>query len=505
MFPTVSRVVGSFKGNLKTVNCKLNRVQTYRRCLYRQTSGNVQLPQRKYNGPLLFQKKFQLSRTSFQCKQFCSGLPSHHKVPLPALSPTMEMGTIVSWEKKEGDKLNEGDLLAEIETDKATMGFETPEEGYLAKILVPAGSKDVPLGKLLCIIVSNEEDIAAFKDYKDTGDTITPVAKATAPPPPTEQFMPPTAPPAPAASHPPSFQPVSPLPKDLGRVLASPLAQKLAAEKGIDLHTVKGSGPGGRIRAQDVETAQPIGVPAVGISVHAMPSSTQFVDIPLSSIRQVIARRLLQSKQTVPHYYLSVDVNMDSVLKLRTELNEILSKENKKLSVNDFIVKASALACKKVPAVNSSWQDTFIRQYNTVDVSIAVSTDSGLITPIVFGADKKGLAAISTETKSLAEKARIGKLRPEEFQGGTFTISNLGMFGIKSFSAIINPPQSCILAVGATESAVVPDADSDSGYNIAKIMAVTLSCDHRVVDGAVGAQWLSEFKKYLEKPQTMLL
>lgn len=507
MFPSVGRVVSSFKSNLKSVNSKLNRTQTYRRYLCGQTSGgNVQLSQRKYSGPFLFQKKFQVSRTSFQCKQFCSGLPSHHKVPLPALSPTMEMGTIVSWEKKEGDKLNEGDLLAEIETDKATMGFETPEEGYLAKILVPAGSKDVPLGKLLCIIVSNEEDIAAFKDYKDTGETITPAAKPTAaaPPPPVEQFMPPAAPLAPQLPQSSPVQAVSPLSKDVGRIFASPLAHKLSAEKGIDLHMVKGSGPGGRIRAQDLEGVQPVGAP-VAVPIHAMPSSTQFVDISLSNIRQVIARRLLQSKQTIPHYYLSVDVNMDSLLQLRTELNEILNKENKKLSVNDFIIKASALACKKVPAVNSSWQDTFIRQYNTVDVSVAVSTEVGLITPIVFGADKKGLAAISSETKSLAERARIGKLKPEEFQGGTFTISNLGMFGIKNFAAIINPPQSCILAVGATENSVVPDADSDNGYRVAKIMSVTLSCDHRVVDGAVGAQWLAEFKKYLEKPQTMLL
>lgn len=436
-------------------------------------------------------------------RNFSSGgdLPSHHRVPLPALSPTMEMGTIISWEKKEGDKLNEGDLLAEIETDKATMGFETPEEGYLAKILIPAGSKDVPLGKLLCIIVSNEEDIAAFKDFVDSGEVAKPAAAPKVPaaaPPPTSSV--PAS--APVASPPSSVPSVSPVVSQTtsSRIFASPLAKSMASEKGLDLASVQGSGPGGRIRAADLEKAAPLGA--------GMPSSitsATFTDIPLTNIRQVIARRLLQSKQTIPHYYLSVDVKMDRILRLRKDLNEILNKDGIKLSVNDFVVKAAAIACRRVPEVNSSWQDTFIRQYNTVDVSVAVSTDSGLITPIIFNADSKGLTYISSDTKTLAAKAREGKLRPEEFQGGTFTISNLGMFGVKNFCAVINPPQSCILAVGTTENTLVPDDSSGNGYRTSSVMSVTLSCDHRVVDGAVGAQWLSHFKKLLEQPETMLL
>ncbi|CAL1288752.1 unnamed protein product [Larinioides sclopetarius] len=411
----------------------------------------------------------------------------------------MEMGTIVSWEKKEGDKLNEGDLLAEIETDKATMGFETPEEGYLAKILVPAGAKDVPLGKLLCIIVSNEADIAAFKDFVDSGEAVKPVAaKPSAPPPPSAAPVP-SAPPVSPPQPIPSVSALSPG-SGASRIFASPLARSLARDKGIDLSGVQGSGPGGRIRAQDLEGAVP-SAPA------GMPSAapSQFIDIPMTNIRQVIARRLLQSKQTIPHYYLSVDVKMDRILRLRAQLNDMLQKDGVKLSVNDFIVKAAALACKKVPEVNSSWMDTFIRQFNSVDVSVAVSTDAGLITPIIFRADAKGLSTISSDTKTLASKAREGKLRPEEFQGGTFTISNLGMFGIKNFSAVINPPQSCILAVGNTESTLIPDETSEKGFRAAKMMSVTLSCDHRVVDGAVGAQWLAHFKKLLEQPELMLL
>ncbi|XP_054722875.1 dihydrolipoyllysine-residue acetyltransferase component of pyruvate dehydrogenase complex, mitochondrial-like [Uloborus diversus] len=422
------------------------------------------------------------------------GLPSHHRVPLPALSPTMEMGTIVSWEKKEGDKLNEGDLLAEIETDKATMGFETPEEGYLAKILVPAGTRDVPLGKLLCIIVSNEEDVAAFKDFVDTGEPVAakpPAPPAAAPPPP-----PVSAPPPPAAI--PHAAAVAP--PSSSRVFASPLARTLAGEKGIDLAGVRGSGPDGRIRAQDLEGVSPSAAPLSGVA-----PSAGYVDIPLTNMRQVIARRLLQSKQTIPHYYLSVDVVMDRILNLRKDLNDMLGKDGVKLSVNDFILKASALACKKVPEVNSSWQETFIRQFNSVDICVAVSTEAGLITPIVFSADSKGLSTISSDMKALAAKAREGRLRPEEFQGGTFTVSNLGMFGVKNFSAVINPPQSCILAVGGTEDTIIPDDSRESGYRTAKVMSVTLSCDHRVVDGAVGAQWLAHFKKLLERPETMLL
>lgn len=436
-----------------------------------------------------------------------SSYPSHMKITLPALSPTMTMGTVQRWEKKVGEKLGEGDLLAEIETDKATIGFEVQEEGYLAKIMVPEGTRDVPLGTPLCIIVEKESDIAAFNDYVETG-----VADVSTPPPPPA----PAPAPAPAVVAPtpsPAVAAAAPSGPRKGRVFISPLAKKLAAEKGIDLAQVSGSGPDGRITKKDIDGfVPPKAAPAVAAAptaaAAAAPAPTTpagtFTDIPISNIRKVIAQRLMQSKQTIPHYYLSVDVNMDQVLELRKELNDEVKAQNIKLSVNDFIIKASALACLKVPECNSSWLDTVIRQNHVVDVSVAVSTANGLITPIVFNAHTKGLSAISADVSALAAKARDGKLQPHEFQGGTFTISNLGMFGIKNFSAIINPPQSCILAVGGSEKRLIP-SDNEKGFDVASVMSVTLSCDHRVVDGAVGAQWLAEFRRFLEKPVTMLL
>jgi len=462
----------------------------------------------------------------FQTSSTQNALPDHFKINLPALSPTMESGTLVSWAKAEGDELAEGDLLAEIETDKATMGFETPEEGYLAKIIIPAGTKDIPLGKLLCIIVGDEANVAAFKNY--TGDeseevAAPPAAVAAAPQPAVEAASTATSPVTPTAA---AAAPAAPA----GRVFASPLAKTMAAEKGISLTGLTGTGPDGRIRAVDLQQAPvaaaaqvatvapppppppPAAAPIAAAPPPPPPASAapavtgSFVDIPLTNVRQIIAKRLLQSKTTIPHYYLSVDVEMDDVLALRKELNAALGSDGPKLSVNDFILKASALSCLKVPECNSSWQDTFVRQFNSCDVSVAVATDNGLITPIVFAAEKKGLSTINTEVASLAAKARDGKLQPHEFQGGTFTVSNLGMFGVKNFSAIINPPQACILAVGGAEHRLLPArGDSDSKWRSAHVMSVTLSCDHRVVDGAVGAQWLQHFKKFLEKPSTMLL
>ncbi|XP_043926608.1 dihydrolipoyllysine-residue acetyltransferase component of pyruvate dehydrogenase complex, mitochondrial-like, partial [Protopterus annectens] len=318
------------------------------------------------------------------------------------------------------------------------------------------------------------------------------------PTPPQVAVVPPTvaqAAPTPAASAP---------PEPTGRIFISPLAKKLASEKGIDLRQVKGTGPEGRITKKDIESFVPAPVAEAGIPPPvAVPTGT-FTDIPISNIRRIIAQRLVQSKQTIPHYCLTIDIHMGAVLQMREELNKVLKSENIKLSVNDFIIKASALACLKVPEANSSWMDTAIRQHHVVDVSVAVSTDAGLITPIVFNAHVKGLATISKDVFALATKARDGKLQPQEYQGGTFTISNLGMYGIKNFSAIINPPQACILAVGSSEERLIP-ADNEKGFDVASIMQVTLSSDHRVVDGAVGAQWLSEFRKLLERPNTMLL
>lgn len=434
------------------------------------------------------------------------------RVPLPALSPTMESGSIVSWDKKEGDRLNEGDLLAEIETDKATMAFETPEEGFLAKILVPAGTKGVPLGQPLCIIVEDEDEISKYKDFSieqaiaAAGGSDTPAAAPAPPASETSTQAPSIAAPPPQAAPAPQqtiSQPSQPQPPR-ERTFASPLAKRLAKEMGLELPN-SGSGHNGRVVANDLKNAQST---TVASHPSAQPASEgEFIDIPLTGMRQTIAKRLTQSKQSIPHYYLTVNLKVDELLQLRQKVNTMLAKDNVKLSVNDFIIKAAALACKKVPQVNSIWQDTFIRQYNRVDVCVAVSTDSGLITPIVFGAESKGIQDIGMEVKGLAEKARKGSLQPHEFQGGTFTISNLGMFDINHFTAVINPPQSAILAVGTTQKTLVPaDQEDDGGeFKVVNTLNVTLSCDHRVVDGAVGAQWLQWFRKYMEKPINMIL
>uniref|UniRef100_A0A1Q3FFZ5 dihydrolipoyllysine-residue acetyltransferase n=1 Tax=Culex tarsalis TaxID=7177 RepID=A0A1Q3FFZ5_CULTA len=443
---------------------------------------------------------------------YCSNYPAHSKVMLPALSPTMELGTIVSWEKKEGDKLNEGDLLAEIETDKATMGFETPEEGYLAKIMVQAGQKDVPIGQLVCIIVENEADVAAFKDYKDTGAPAAAPAAAAAASPPPPAAAPPVATPPPMAAAPPPAAPAAAAPltavEQRGpRVYASPMAKKLAEQQRLRLEG-RGSGLFGSLTSKDLAGMQAAGAPAAhapAAGAPKIPAGAAYVDIPVSNIRGVIAKRLLESKTTIPHYYLTVDCNMDQINKLRAKFNKQLEKDGVKLSINDFIIKAAAMACKKVPEANSAWMDTIIRQFDAVDVSVAVSTDRGLITPIVFSADRKGLADISKDVKSLAAKAREGKLQPQEFQGGTFSVSNLGMFGVTHFCAIINPPQSCILAIGGTQKRIVPDKDSEQGWKESDYVSVTLSCDHRTVDGAVGARWLQYFRQFLEDPHSMLL
>uniref|UniRef100_A0A8R1HYA1 Acetyltransferase component of pyruvate dehydrogenase complex n=1 Tax=Caenorhabditis japonica TaxID=281687 RepID=A0A8R1HYA1_CAEJA len=442
-----------------------------------------------------------------QVRLYSSGnLPKHNRVALPALSPTMEMGTVVSWQKKEGDQLSEGDLLCEIETDKATMGFETPEEGYLAKILIQEGTKDVPIGKLLCIIVESEADVAAFKDFKDDAAGA-PAAQSSAPEPPkpAAASAPPPAPATPMYQPPAIPQSVPVPPSNLGRVAASPFAKKLAAEQGLDLSGVAGSGPGGRVLASDLAQAPSKGAtsaPAQGVS------GQDYTDIQLSNMRKTIAKRLTESKSTIPHYYLTSEIQLDTLLQVREKLNGLLSKGTSgnatKISINDFIIKASALACQRVPEANSYWMDSFIRENHHVDVSVAVSTPAGLITPIVFNAHAKGLATIASEVVELAQRAREGKLQPHEFQGGTFTVSNLGMFGsVSDFTAIINPPQSCILAIGGASDKLVPD--ETDGYKKIKVMKVTLSCDHRTVDGAVGAVWLRHFKEFLEKPHTMLL
>jgi len=427
---------------------------------------------------------------------------------MPALSPTMEKGNIASWKVAVGAKVNVGDVMAEVETDKATVAFESVESGFIAKILVGDGAQDVPVGTPVAVLAENEEDVKAFESFSAGGEAAAPAPKAEAPKAaePAQEAAAPAASSAPASS------------SSGSRVVASPAARRVASEQGVSLDQIQGTGPNNRIVQADVKEqagsakAAPAAAPKAAAPAVKASSEGEYVDLPHSNVRKVIAQRLSQSKQTIPHYYLSVDVNMDAVNKLRTELNASLeaqagkgpdAEKPAKLSVNDFIIKASALACRRVPAANSSWQDNSIRQFNYVDVSVAVSTDAGLVTPIVKDADTKGLSSISNDVKSLAAKARANKLQPAEYQGGTFTISNLGMFGVKSFSAIINPPQAAILAVGAAEARLTQA--KDGSISSAQVMSVTLSCDHRVVDGAVGAQWLQAFKGYLEKPNTMLL
>ncbi|XP_067623523.1 dihydrolipoyllysine-residue acetyltransferase component of pyruvate dehydrogenase complex, mitochondrial isoform X1 [Eurosta solidaginis] len=431
-------------------------------------------------------------------------LPPHIRVALPALSPTMEQGTIISWEKKEGDKLNEGDLLAEIETDKATMGFETPEEGYLAKIVVQAGTKDVAIGKLVCIIVSEQADVAAFKDFVDDAPAAAKPAAAAAPaaaaPPP------PPPPPSPVANAPASAAPVGGKPMTAveqrgERVYASPMAKKLAEAQNLRLQG-KGTGIFGSIKSTDL--AGIAAAPAAGAPGAIVPQGG-YIDIPVTNVRGVIAKRLKESKQQIPHYYVTMECNMENLLKLRAKINKKYEKEGVRVSVNDFIIKATATACRKVPESNSYWMENVIRQFDNVDVSMAVSTETGLITPIVFSADRKGVIDISKETKSLAAKARENKLKPQEFQGGTVCVSNLGMMGVSQFCAVINPPQSCILAIGATTKKLVLDPDSLKGFKEVSVMNVTLSADHRTVDGAVAAKWLQYFRDFIEDPQTMIL
>lgn len=433
--------------------------------------------------------------------------PPHQLLNMPALSPTMSQGNIVEWKKKVGDSVAPGDVYCEVETDKATISWESQEEGYIAKIMFPDGSKDISIGAPVLVLVEDKGAISAFASFTPG---VAPAAPAPAP-------AQPAAAPAPSAK-PPSATAASVSVAEGGRVKASPYARKLAAVKGLGLESMAGSGPGGRIVAADVQgaSAAPTAAPsAKSAAPPAAPAAAAalgatYADIPHSQIRRVTAARLLESKQTIPHYYLTMECQMDALMKLREQMNSGLgnSKDKagpaSKISVNDFVVKAAAKALKQVPGVNASWTADYIRMYKNVDISIAVQTPVGLQVPIVKDADLKSIGAISTDVKTLAGKAKDGKLHPSEFMGGTFTISNLGMFGIKHFAAIVNPPQSAILAVGGAEKKVVRDAAS-GGYKEVSVMLVTLSCDHRVIDGAMGAEWLQAFRACIENPLMALL
>jgi pyruvate dehydrogenase E2 component (dihydrolipoyllysine-residue acetyltransferase) len=446
------------------------------------------------------------------------------EILMPALSPTMTEGNLTRWLKKEGDEVHSGDVIAEIETDKATMEYEAVDEGRIGKIIVPEGAQGIKVNQPIAVLLEEGEDPSSLAQFAAAPAAGKPQTQTEAPPASAEPKTEP--PPAPAAQAVPS----TPQPKAKGhegRIFASPLARRMAQQVGLDLNAIRGSGPNGRIVKADIDRtlaapgaareAAPVarpagppvqpGAPAAPISlpvfakeqVLALAGNPPHSEKPHSSMRRVIARRLAESKQTVPHFYLTVDCTIDELLKVRKELN---GKTETRISVNDFAIRAAALALKQVPAANASWSDDAILLWERVDIAVAVALDDGLITPIVKAADQKGLAQIAKETKDLAERARAGKLKLEEFQGGTFSISNLGMYGVREFAAVINPPQGCILAVGAGEERPVA---RDGKLAVATVMTCTLSCDHRVVDGAVGAQFLAAFKKLVEDPLTMLL
>ncbi len=417
-------------------------------------------------------------------------------ITMPALSPTMTEGTLAKWLLKEGDAVNSGDIIAEIETDKATMEVEAVDEGTLGRILVAEGSEGIPVNTPIALVLEEGEDASAL-DAADTAPPAAPAPAAEAPAP--AETAAPTPSPAPSTA-------------TGERTKASPLARRMATQAGLDLATVSGSGPGGRIVKADIEAALAGGAPAAAsataapaipaaAAVEATGLEPAFELEPLSQMRRIIAQRLTQAKQTVPHFYLTVDCEIDSLLDLCRQLNDKADGAYR-LSVNDLVIKAAAVALRRVPAANASFSEEGIKRYRSADISVAVATERGLITPIVRAAEAKGLEAISNEMKVLVEKAQAGKLAPEEYQGGTFSISNLGMYGIKQFEAVINPPQGCILAVGAGEKRPVV---RDDALAIATVMSCTLSVDHRVVDGAVGAEFLAALKRLLEDPVSMLL
>ncbi|WP_324742966.1 pyruvate dehydrogenase complex dihydrolipoamide acetyltransferase [Tsuneonella sp. CC-YZS046] len=422
-------------------------------------------------------------------------------IKMPALSPTMEEGTLARWLVKVGDTVSAGDIMAEIETDKATMEFEAVDEGTIVDIAVPEGTEGVKVGTVIATLAAEGEDPGAAKSAEPAkpakAEQAAPAAKAEP-----EQPQAVEKAPAPQAKPAPTTVATS---GSGQRILASPLARRIAAQQGIDLSTIKGSGPNGRIVKADVDGLQ--GAAAAPTAPQARPAPAAPTEIPdfgipfeaekLNNVRKVIARRLTEAKQQIPHIYLTVDVRLDALLKLRSELNASLEGEGLKLSVNDLLIKALAKALDRVPQCNVSFAGEELRKYTRVDISVAVAAPSGLITPIVTDAAKKSVSAIAGEMKGLIEKARDGKLQPHEYQGGTASLSNLGMYGIKQFEAVINPPQGMILAVGAGEKRpfIVDDAVS-----IATVMSVTGSFDHRAIDGADAALLMQAFQQLVESP-----
>ena len=432
---------------------------------------------------------------------------------MPALSPTMTEGNLAKWLKQEGDTVKSGDVIAEIETDKATMEVEAVDEGKIGKIVVPAGTEGVKVNDVIAVLLEEGEsasDIAVTPQHAPE-----PAAKTT------DTRPKPEAPkPAPVAAPKPAPQPAPLAAPQAGgkRLFASPLARRIAAQQGIDLSSIRGSGPNGRVVRADVAGAIAGGTakaaPAAGAqrpaTLPGAPSFSAFGEpefeiIPHTTVRKTIARRLQESKQFVPHFYLTVDCEIDRLLALREEANALSPKEGPgayKLSVNDFMIKAYAVALKQVPKANASWSDEGIKQYKTADISVAVAIPNGLVTPIIRQAEAKTLTQISAEMKELAGRAKANKLKPEDYTGGSASLSNLGMYGIKSFSAIINPPQATILAVGAGEQRAVV---KNGQLAVATIMSATLAVDHRAVDGALGAELLAALKRLVENPAAILI
>lgn len=431
------------------------------------------------------------------------------KILMPALSPTMSEGNLAKWLVKEGEKIKPGQVIAEIETDKATMEVEAVDEGVIAKILIAAGTENVAVNSLIAVLLEEGEDASALKEFETSSNAAASKEPQTKP---DSSLAEPrvlgsnTAEVSSKSVSTPNANVASTA--TTGRVFASPLAKRLASMENLDLAHIKGSGPHGRIIKADVLHAaqnKKGGSVFAGINLRQelVRNPEEYRLAPNSNVRKIIAKRLLESKQSIPHFYLSIECNIDKLLEARQDLNDIGGDDKtQKLSVNDFVILAVAKALHDVPEANASWDDAAIRYYNNVDVSVAVAIDGGLITPVIKNADQKSLALISKEMKDLAKRARENKLAPEEFQGGSFTISNLGMYNIKNFSAIINPPQSCILAVGQSSKRPIIVEDA---VKIATIMDVTLSCDHRVVDGAVGARFLAAFKRYIEKPLLLFI
>lgn len=447
------------------------------------------------------------------------------KITMPALSPTMEEGNLAKWLVKEGDKVTAGDVIAEIETDKATMEVEAVDEGIVAKLVVPAGTESVKVNALIAVLAEDGEDVAeAAKAASGDAPAAAPKAEAAAPvaaTAPAPVAAAPAATPAPAAA--------APAPVAKGeRLFASPLARRVAKDAGVELAAVSGTGPHGRIIRKDVEAAIASGVktaakpaasataPLAAVSGASDEATLKMFEegsyelVPHDGMRKTIARRLMESKLTVPHFYLTIDCELDALLALRSQLNAAapMIKTEKgevpayKLSVNDLVIKATALALRDIPEANVSWTDAGMVKHKHADVGVAVSIPGGLITPIVRGAETKALSAISNEMKDLAKRARDRKLKPSEYQGGTTSVSNLGMFGVKDFAAIINPPHATIFAIGAGEQrAVVKNGE----LAVATVMSVTLSTDHRAVDGALAAELAKVFKNYIENPLGMLV